>query len=112
MNENNQCSNNEDTVDISKLISIIPSDENIDEISEIFKALSEPLRIKIIFLLKNGELCVCHINSALDKPQSTISHHLSLLKGANLLNSRKQGKWTYYSLKNPKLINFIEEIIQ
>ncbi|WP_409200457.1 ArsR/SmtB family transcription factor [Methanobrevibacter sp. DSM 116169] len=107
----NSCNNCSDEIDIKKLIENIPSDEDLKSISDIFKALSEPLRIKILFLLKDGELCVCHINSSLNKPQSTISHHLSLLKNINLLNSRKEGKWTYYSLKNPKIIPYIEKII-
>jgi ArsR family transcriptional regulator len=48
----------------------------------------------------------------LNKPQSTISHHLAILKKANLVNWRKEGKWTHFSLANSKLIGQIENIIE
>ena len=105
-NSNNEFCNS----DISKIIENIPSQDDLDIKSEILKSISDPLRLKILYLLKEDELCVCHINSSLDKPQSTISHHLAILKRAKLLNSRKKGKWTYYSLKNQEIINFIEKI--
>jgi ArsR family transcriptional regulator len=98
--------------DISSLIKNIPSENEVELIAEIFKAISDPLRVKILYLLKNKELCVCYINEGLDKPQSTISHHLAILKRANLVNLRKDGKWTYYSLKNPEIIKYIEKIIK
>jgi len=96
--------------DLKKLIKKIPSDNNLYDMSEILKAISDPLRLKILYLLKNGELCGCHIDFALDKPQSTISHHLTILKKSNLVKWRKEGKWTYFSLANPKLMEKIENI--
>ena len=90
----------------------IPSDEKLYNDSEILKAIADPLRLKILYLLKNGELCACHIDSALNKPQSTISHHLAILKKSSLVSWRKEGKWTYFSLANPKLIRQIENIIE
>ena len=99
-------------LDLKKLIEKIPPDNSLYDMSEILKAISDPLRLKILYLLKNGELCACHIDSTLDKPQSTISHHLSILKKSNLLNWRKKGKWTYFSLANPKIIEQIENITQ
>ena len=105
MNNNDFCE-----TDISKFIKNIPKEDEIEIKCEMFKAISDPIRLKILYLLKEGELCVCHINSSLDKPQSTISHHLAILKRAKLLNSSKKGKWTYYSLKNQDIINLIEKI--
>jgi ArsR family transcriptional regulator len=96
-------------LNLGELISEIPPDKILYENSEVLKAISDPLRLKILHLLKNGELCACHIDSALNKPQSTISHHLSLLKKANLLNWRKEGKWTYYSLSKPDIIDLIQK---
>lgn len=63
-----------------------------------FKALSDPLRIQIIELLRSQELCVCELCEQLDVSQSKLSFHLKNLKDANLLNSRQQGRWMYYSL--------------
>ena len=95
---------------LKELVKEIPSNNTLEDMSEILKATSDPLRLKIIYLLQNGELCGCHIDSALDKPQSTISHHLTILKKSKLIKWRKEGTWTYFSLANPKLIEQIETI--
>lgn len=107
----NFCFGQYENLDFEELINDIPSDDKLYNTSEIMKAISDPLRLKIIYLLKNGELCACHIDYALNKPQSTISHHLSLLKKSNIVKWRKEGKWTHYGLSNPEIIYFIEKII-
>jgi len=107
---NNVCSDKDEKLELNGLINKIPRDKSLYDMSEIIKAISDPLRLKILYLLKNGELCACHIDFALNKPQSTIAHHLSILKKTNLLNWRKEGKWTYYSLSNPEIIDLIEDI--
>ena len=91
-------------------INNVPEFESLYNMAETIKAISDPIRLNILYLLKNGELCACHIDSALNKPQSTIAHHISLLKKANLLNWRKEGKWIYYSLANPEIMSLIEKI--
>ena len=63
-----------------------------------FKALSDPLRIQIIELLRSQELCVCELCEQLEVSQSKLSFHLKNLKEANLIRSRQQGRWMYYSL--------------
>ena len=63
-----------------------------------FHALSDPIRVKVIELLRQGELCVCDLCDLLDISQSKLSFHLKNLKAANLVNARQQGRWTYYSL--------------
>lgn len=108
---NEVCLGKYEDLKLEELINEIPPDKILYENSEVIKSLSDPLRLKILHLLKNGELCACHIDSALNKPQSTISHHLSLLKKANLVNWRKEGKWTYYSLSKPDIIELIQKII-
>ncbi len=67
-----------------------------------FKALSDPLRIQIIELLRHQEVCVCDLGDRLQVGQSKISFHLKVLKEAELLRARQQGKWTYYSLNLPQ----------
>src|SRR5512135_2494811 len=69
----------------------------------IFKALSEETRLRILKLLENGELCVCDIVAALDMVQPKVSFHLNVLKEAGLLKDRKQGRWSYYSLDESNL---------
>jgi len=69
----------------------------------IFKALSDPTRIKIIKILSSGERCVCKIFQALKLPQPKVSRHLAYLRKAGLVTNKKQGLWQHYSL-NTKLI--------
>jgi ArsR family transcriptional regulator len=70
----------------------------------LFKALSEETRVRIVGLLTGGERCVCDLVAILNLPQSTISRHLTILKNAGWVASRRKGVWMYYRLaetKNP-----------
>ena len=67
----------------------------------VFKACSDKTRLRILFLLSEGELCVCEIVAVLDMPQGKISRHLSVLKHAGLVSDRRNGTWIYYSLAQP-----------
>lgn len=65
--------------------------------AQIFKALSDETRLRILnLLLKGEELCVCDIMAALDLPQSTVSRHLAHLRNAGLVDDRRQGVWMHY----------------
>jgi ArsR family transcriptional regulator len=97
---------------LKNIISKLPADEVLNHDVDVFKALADPTRIKIIHLLKFGELCVCEIISALDKPQPTVSHHLNILKKAGFLNWRKKGVWIHYSLKNPETSDKINKLLE
>ncbi len=109
MNENSP--NKYQNSDLKEYLNELPSDEILYEYSEVLKAISDPLRLKILYLLKNKELCACYINSTLNKPQSTISHHINILKKSKMLKWRKEGVWIYYSLMSPKIIDLIEKMI-
>lgn len=65
---------------------------------DVFKALSEPIRLRIMALLTVGELCVCDLTTVLGMPQSTVSRHMNRLKVNGLVNDRRTGKWVHYSL--------------
>lgn len=67
---------------------------------ELFKALSEESRLRILSLLVNGELCVCEIEACLHMSQSNASRHLAALKKCGMLTSFKQAQWTYYQIDN------------
>lgn len=69
---------------------------------EVFKALSDINRLKIIDILSCGELCACDLIEGLGLTQPTISHHMKILKQAGLINSMKKGKWTIYSLNKKR----------
>ena len=63
-------------------------DQDLDKISKIFKAISDPTRIKILYALKAHELCVCDISVVLNMTQSAISHQLKVLKDVDLVRTR------------------------
>jgi ArsR family transcriptional regulator, arsenate/arsenite/antimonite-responsive transcriptional repressor len=68
------------------------------QVSTGFHALSDPLRLQILELLQQQELCVCDLCDRLSVPQSKLSFHLKTLKEAGLVRSRQEGRWIYYSL--------------
>jgi ArsR family transcriptional regulator, arsenate/arsenite/antimonite-responsive transcriptional repressor len=70
----------------------------MDKILPIFKALSDETRLRILSLMKEGEICVCDIAETLNMTQPNISFHLSMLKEAGLIKDRKNGWWIHYSL--------------
>ncbi|MEB3309961.1 MAG: metalloregulator ArsR/SmtB family transcription factor [Snowella sp.] len=63
-----------------------------------FHALSDPLRLKVLDLLRSQELCVCELCEVLGINQSKLSFHLKNLKDANLVQARQEGRWIYYRL--------------
>lgn len=69
-----------------------------------FHALSDPLRIRILELLRSSELCVCELSETLKVTQSKLSFHLKTLKEAGLVRSRQEGRWIYYSLNLAQFI--------
>lgn len=73
----------------------------MENLADGFKALADSNRLRLLNLLKNGELCVCDLMAALEMPQSTVSRHLSYLKKEKLVSGRRCGKWMYYKLANP-----------
>ncbi|HUO77211.1 MAG TPA: metalloregulator ArsR/SmtB family transcription factor [Thermodesulfovibrionales bacterium] len=70
----------------------------MQDLMNIFKALSEETRLRILKLLEHGELCVCDIVAALELIQPKVSFHLNVLKEAGFLKDRKQGRWTHYRI--------------
>lgn len=74
------------------------NEEEIQRLSEMFKALGDPTRIKIIFTLSEGEFCVCHLAERIQRGQSAVSHQLRYLRNLHLVKFRKEGKEVYYSL--------------
>lgn len=76
----------------------------LDLLASSFHALSDPLRIKVLNLLRQQELCVCDLCEALQVTQSKLSFHLKTLKEADLIRSRQEGRWIYYSLNLPQFV--------
>lgn len=72
----------------------------MDNTVEIFKALSDGTRIKIIMLLSRQEMAVCELIEALKLSQPAVSHHLKILKQAGIVKDSREGKWMFYSIDN------------
>ena len=73
----------------------------MEQYVELFKALSDETRLRLVVLLYERELCVCQIEAALGISQTKASRHLSILRRAGLLKSRWEGLWVYYTLAEP-----------
>lgn len=73
----------------------------INDSAELFSALADKTRLRLLNLLLEGELCVCDLMRVLKEPQSKISRHLGYLRRAGLVEARRQGFWMYYRLSKP-----------
>jgi ArsR family transcriptional regulator, arsenate/arsenite/antimonite-responsive transcriptional repressor len=73
-------------------------DRRLASLETLFKALADRTRLRILGLLVNGEVCVCHIHDSLDIPQPMASRHLAYLRRAGLVATRKDGLWVHYRL--------------
>ena len=74
--------------------------KNFNEMGELFKVFGDPTRLKILYVLFEKEVCVCDIADLVGMQQSAISHQLRVLKQANLVKYRRDGKTIYYSLSD------------
>lgn len=77
------------------------SDDEAEATAELFKALGDPTRVRILNLVarSGGEVCACDLNGPVGLAQPTVSHHLKKLVDAGLLEREQRGKWAFFSLK-------------
>lgn len=98
----------------SAFLQTMPEQEIFDRTAETFDLLSDPTRVKILWLLCHTEECVANIAAAVEMSSPAVSHHLRVLKQAGLLVHRKSGKEAYYTLADTdeaKLVHHIVDII-
>ena len=76
----------------------IPPRTVLEEKSRIYQALSDPLRLTILYLIRDRPLCVCVINRFMQLPGSKLSYHLNILKESGLIEGEYQGNWNIYSI--------------
>lgn len=86
-----------------------PSGEDLARVSQLFKALSDPTRLRLVLRLREGERSVGQLVAALGQPQSTVSRHLALLKGAALVAARRDTTSVYYRLADGHVAALVEE---
>lgn len=85
---------------VNKVKGKMPEEEKLYDLAELFKVFGDSTRIRILWALDEAEMCVCDIAYLLNMTQSAISHQLRVLKQANLVKSRKDGKIVFYSLED------------
>ncbi len=86
----------------------------VTPMSRMFKALGDDVRLRIVALLSHGELCVCHIEEALDLTQPNASRHLGLLRAAGIVSHQRRDKWVYYRLarqQNPECARHLRALM-
>lgn len=83
---------------IDRISHIMPDEEVLYDLAELFKVFGDTTRIRILYVLFESQMCVCDIASLLNMTQSAISHQLRILKQAQLVKSRREGKSIIYSL--------------
>ena len=80
------------------------------DVSDLLKVLAEPLRWRIVSLLADEELCVCHLVEELDVPQPLVSHHLRALREAGVVEAERWRYWTYYRLRPGRLAGLVDAV--
>ncbi|WP_041401066.1 ArsR/SmtB family transcription factor [Salinispira pacifica] len=101
-----ECCVNQENVDIV-VEKLIPEDDIVD-ISDIFKILGDPSRMRIVAALRIKELCVGDISALMEISLSGVSHQLRLLKKSRIIKSRREGKLIYYSLDDDHIESLID----
>lgn len=94
---------------LKKIKKDMPADEQLQDLGDLFKIFGDTTRIKIMYALYEGEMCVCAISELLCMTQSAISHQLKTLKDANLVSARRDGKEIYYRLSDEHVKSIIAE---
>jgi ArsR family transcriptional regulator len=95
---------------LEKCIKKLPCEEDAKRQAEFFKAISDPARVRIIYALANGELCVCELMAIMGMQQTVVSHHLKILKYAGIITDKKAGKWVNYSLTDRRALDALKSV--
>jgi len=84
------------------------------ELLQFYAALADENRLRLLSLIKDGDICVCHLQDVLETNQPKISRHLAYLKRAGLVESRRDGKWMHYRLKklDPVLMSILSDTLK
>lgn len=89
--------------------SLLPKDEVLYDLAELFKIFGDSTRVKILYALLESELCVCDIAKLMEVSQSAVSHQLRVLKSSKLVKFRREGKTVYYSLADEHVIRILSQ---
>ena len=88
---------------------LLPADEVLYDLAELFKIFGDSTRIKLLYALYESELCVCDLADVLGLTQSAVSHQLRLLKSSKLVKFRREGKTVFYSLADDPVVRILSQ---
>jgi ArsR family transcriptional regulator len=97
-----------DTAMVTQAVKSLPPDGDLNNLCEFFKVLTDPTRLKILYALGTGELCVFDLSVSVGSSVSSVSHHLAALKRTRLVKMRRDGRVIYYSLDDEHVKSIIK----
>ncbi|PAV12575.1 ArsR family transcriptional regulator [Methanosarcina spelaei] len=101
-----------DSIQLEKLLQKVPDPESITRMAAVFQALQSDTRLKILFLLKQKDMCVCELEQVLSVTQSAVSHGLRTLRQLDLVRVRREGKFTIYYIADKHVRTLIEMCLE
>ncbi|MDR2819288.1 MAG: metalloregulator ArsR/SmtB family transcription factor [Desulfovibrio sp.] len=96
---------------VSRVKKNLLDDASLGEMAELFKALGDPTRLKVVHALLAAEMCVCDLGALLEMSPPAISHHLKLLRQLKLVTFRRSGKVVYYSIGDEHIAPLVTQAI-
>jgi ArsR family transcriptional regulator, lead/cadmium/zinc/bismuth-responsive transcriptional repressor len=94
---------------VRRLRAALVDADTVGGLSDIFRALGDPTRVRILDVLSHGELCVCDLAAVLSLSQSAVSHQLRLLRGLRLVRARRDGRMVFYALDDRHVTDLLGE---
>ena len=94
---------------VDRVRGLLPADETLYDLAELFKIFGDSTRVKILYALLESELCVCDLAKLMEVTQSAVSHQLRVLKGSKLVKFRREGKTVYYSLADEHVSRILSQ---
>lgn len=96
------------------LLRSVIDDEQAADLADVFKALADPVRLRLVSIIataSSGEVCACDLPVLVDRTQPTVSHHLSLLVRAGVLEREQRGKWAWFRLRPERLADVADALV-
>ena len=90
-----------DPAKVAAAVERLPSSDEVSELTELFKLLGDPTRLRILYaLVETGELCVCDLAAVVGAAETSVSHALRLLRMAGIVRSRRDGRMAFYAIED------------